>query len=117
MHAVTPRPCYIQQLPTELLLRIIESIPLHWERGTLLNFGLTCKFFYQLVNVNLYTSIAISCKEEKWDKVVKMLPKHGHLTREIYLEAPLYDDSLLRRVVFDNLRAMGTIALILKDSI
>jgi hypothetical protein len=36
-----------------------------------------------------------------------MLPKHGHLTREIYLEAPLYDDTFLKRVVFDNLRAIG----------
>ena len=36
-----------------------------------------------------------------------MLPKHGHLTREIYLEAPVYDDGLLKKVVFKNLRAIG----------
>jgi len=57
--------------------------------------------------MNLYRSIALSCREEKWDKVVQMLPKHGHLTRDIYLEAPQYDDHLLKRVVFENLRAIG----------
>lgn len=103
---MVPKPCFIQQLPTELLLNIVESIPLHWEKLALLNFGLTCKFFYQLVNVSLYTSIAISCKDEKWDKVAHMLPKHGHLTKEIYLEAPSYDD-ITKKAVFKNLRAIG----------
>lgn len=36
-----------------------------------------------------------------------MLPKHGYLTREIYLEAPAYNRHGLRKVEFNNLRAIG----------
>jgi hypothetical protein len=89
------------------LLNIIESFSNHWDRDVMFNFGLTCKFFSDLVNINLYRSISISCDSEKWNKVANMLPKYGHLTREIYLEAPQWDSALLHRVVFQNLRAIG----------
>lgn len=36
-----------------------------------------------------------------------MLPKYGHFTKEIYLEAPSWDSGLMKRVVFSNLRAIG----------
>jgi hypothetical protein len=82
----------------------VECFTQDWDRSDIFSFGLTCKLFYQVVNVYLYRSIGISCDPEAWNKVAHLLPKHGHLTREIYLEA---HQMTMNRNCFENLRAIG----------
>ena len=89
------------------MLNIIESFSEPWDKDTISSFGLTCKLFYEIVNVKFYRFITVSCDENAWAKVVRMLPKFGHLTKEIYLEAPEWGNHQMRRVVYQNLRAIG----------
>jgi hypothetical protein len=103
----TVEPCWIATLPNEILFQIIACFEKDWDRDSILNLSRSCKRFNALVNERLYSSISLSVKEEKWDAVVRVLPKFGHYTKEIYLEAPMWDSELMKRVVFNNLRAIG----------
>ena len=105
-HHFVPKPSYIQQLPVELALQVVELLQPEWDRLTIVNLSLTCKYFNEVVNSYLYRYIAMGPQPELWDKIVRLLPKYGHHTREIYLESPEYLQ-INRRVVFENLRAIG----------
>jgi hypothetical protein len=72
-----------------------------WDRQSVINFSMTCHRFHNVVNSHLYKSVVISQDIEMWDKLARLLPKYGHLTREIYFEDYKPD------VQFDNLRAIG----------
>jgi hypothetical protein len=104
MHTFKAKPCYIQDLPHELLLSIVECFDRNWDREDIYNLGLTCSLFHQIIIVYRFRSIGISCRPDVWDRMAHLLPKYGHLTRDIYLEHYQTD---LNRNCYQNLRAIG----------
>lgn len=105
MHTFKAKPCYILDLlPHELLLSIVECFDRNWDREEIYNLGLTCTLFHQIIIVYRFRSIGISCKPNVWDKMAHLLPKYGHLTRDIYLE---HYQTEANRNCYQNLRAIG----------